>query len=260
MITLQVEVKTKADVITEEEFNQIYIYDEKVRYYKQRVKDLHYNEEDMDQLKLMTSYIAQIKKEDNDQYLLNSLKESRNLAISEENRRKVNNNISICRILYIDEPISSDEKVIKLFFNRFLNQDNDFYRYYQYAIDTDFQTFKNLFDIDLKAGEYIWLDEQDYQSKFSQRIIPTKDNIVAVQIQQKNIEVHVHIDTTKNTQVYNVSIPAVVTKADGNFDMIEYKYIVIMEKEKIKGIQYISQKPIIESSELEQTEDKEKID
>lgn len=241
-LTLLTDIVLKADIISKEQFNQLYSYDDKKNYYVKLNEETLLSENDQDKIKVKCSYIVELEQNEQEKIILLSLKENGEVLVPEENRREIINNDFIQRECYLEEPTASDLGLLRLFFQQFMNQDKDSYQYYQYAYDMGYDIYEQMM-IDLDLRDYILLDPEQYKNQFPKTIIPTKDDIVALDIVKEDIEVGVHIDTSDKIRKYIIKIPAKAKRSDYSTSELIYSYLATVEEEekkgsKIKSIQY----------------------
>ncbi|WP_058485242.1 hypothetical protein [Defluviitalea phaphyphila] len=252
-IILTAYVNVKGTVITKERFNQIYSYDSSKNYYTIKNNDII--EDEKDEIKVQCSYIVELEQINDNKIYISSIKENSELSVPEKNRRSIINNEFVKRIDYLDAPNTSDEQLIKLFFNQFMNQDKDAYNYYQYAYDMNYNTYVEMLN-DLGLKDYMLLEKADYKNQFPKTIIPTKDDILSLNISKEDINIFVHIDTSKKLRKYIVEIPAEVELSDYNMDNMMYQYLVTIKNNgeqgpKIKNIKYVFIKSIEDEEKQE---------
>ncbi|HHW66724.1 hypothetical protein [Defluviitalea raffinosedens] len=240
--TLLTDVIVKGEVISKEKFIQLYNYNAEKNYYTRKENKSILEESDQDEIKVKCAYILELVNKD-EKVSLMSLKENGEIYISEENRRNILNNDFLQRVPYLESPQVSDEALIKLFFNQFMNQDKDSYQYFQYAYDTGYNMFEQMLsDLDLK--DYVMLEKGKYKEQFPKTTIPAKDDIISISMNKEDIKVSVHPDTSRKIRKYFADFPAKVRLSDYTNSDIIYRYLVVIEDQgeqgaKIKGIQYL---------------------
>lgn len=267
--TLLTDVIVKAEVISKNKFNQLYEYNNEKNYYIKINDETILENAEKDEIKVKCAYIVELENEE-EKINLMSLKEKGEVLIPEENRRKIINNDFLKRVSYMEEPELSDEGLIKFFFSQFMNQDRDWYQYYQYAYDSSYDAFNQMMsDLDLK--DYVMLEKEKYKDQFPKTIIPAKDDITSISMNKEDLKISVHLDTSKKSRKYIVEFPAKVRLSDYTDSDIIYKYLVIIEDDKeqgakIKRIQYLYmndntslEKTDINEEETEMNENQETI-
>lgn len=258
--TYTIDVTVKADVISNNRFNELYTFNNEVNYYELRNADNTIEDEDKDEIKVQCSYVAEIQ-EKNNKILFYTLKENGEDLTSEESRRNILSNDYVKRVNYFEEALASDSLLIKDFFNIFLNQDKDAYKYYENSFDTNFDLYEQML-IDLGIDNYLLVFEDYFQSQFPKMIVPTKDDVVSVSTNKKDINVTVHSNSTKKVRYYVVDVPTNVQLSDYTNKDVFYRYYVMVENNeelvaKISQIQYIYMKDAPTASDSIEETDKE---
>ncbi|NLK20908.1 MAG: hypothetical protein GX308_02215 [Epulopiscium sp.] len=257
-LTIEVDVDVKAEVITEKKFNELFESDKKTRYFTKKNEKAAIEDSDKDEIKVRCSYVLEIHKNNIEEISLFTLKEKGEVSVPEENRRNIINNDFLKRINYLESAPLSDDLLIRDFLYTFMNQDKDAYQYYQYAFDADVDTYKAMV-YDLGIENYLLVDEKNYQSQFPNTILPTKDDIISINMSKEGIDINVHTETSKKTKVYIVDFLAAAKLSDYNASNLKYRYYITLEHDeefntKITRIQYISMNPSFDETENESEE------
>lgn len=111
-----------------------------------------------------------------------------------------------------------------------MNKDD--HLYYEYAFDANFDIFAQALT-DLAIAEYLVPDENNYRNQYPKMIIPTKDDIINLNVNIQDIKVDVHSRTSRGGRVYIVNIPAVAELSDYSKEKVEYRYYFQVEEVEI---------------------------
>lgn len=252
-IRIQADVVLGVEVLSNNKFDALYTYDPSIGYYRNTGKDIEAYGDELDAIKVSCSYTLEISQKE-EQRVLAVLKENQDIPIYEQNRRKKENNGFVTRSYYTEEVPNTDALLIRKFFQSFLRQDEDGYRYYKYAYDTSYEAVLHFFTMDLDLEHIVDVRPEQYRSQFPLELIPTKDGIVSVS-PGEDISIEVHMASSRKNGVYRVSVPVTALFYDGSQKQLEYAYTVLIqaphEKRGIASIQYIAKEEIIRTEDEE---------
>lgn len=229
--TYLIHVKVKANTIPQERFYELFSFNPETNYYDLINPNIIIEDSEKDEILLECTYVAKIQ-DKNNKIKFYYLKEEGEKAVSEEDRRTIVNNSFAKPINYIDKPLSADSLLIREFVNKFFNMNKDDHLYYEYAFDANFDIFAQALT-DLAIAEYLVPDENNYRNQYPKMIIPTKDDIINLNVNIQDIKVDVHSRTSRGGRVYIVNIPAVAELSDYSKEKVEYRYYFQVEEVEI---------------------------
>lgn len=145
----------------------------------------------------------------------------------------------ITRIPYKEEVSQEEKDLLNLFFEALMTKDKDFYKYYEKAYDTSVSAFQRMWE-DMGLGSQMDIQETYYKETFPTSIIPYKDAITLLTIQQNGIQIKPSVYSTKKQPRYVVTVLVEALLNNNQKVYYNYKYFVGIENKKIEFIQFMS--------------------
>ena len=168
---------------------------------------------------------------------IDSVKEASILEVDEQSTHVANNTKYITRIPYTDGVPPKDDLLVKTVFLKLFSQTNDFYYYYDKAINQDLDTFKAVWDQSLGLSTKVIIPQVTYKQAYS-NINPYKDNIIQIEVKEENIVVEPSLYGTKKQPRYLVHIPVKALLSNNEVQYYEYTYLTGLELGQIEFITY----------------------
>ena len=154
-------------------------------------------------------------------------------------RQSAANTSFVVRIPFDERVSQADEKSIKNLFVLLMKQSRDFYIYYEKALNSNFDIFKEMWKDPLGVEQIILLEKSSYREAFSALVNPYKDNVLKLDVDTEKIEVVPSFYSTAKQPRYIVTIPVKVLYNNNQTADYYYKYYAGMEKGKIEFISFI---------------------
>ncbi len=247
-IVYEVEVIAMANVIDLDWANKKYTWDGEKGYYIQSIfldTGVDADEEPgLDRIRVAMNYFVEIP--DGETFTVNSVREKTGLYLGMDEQANIKNNQFITRRSFLNAVIVKEEAVIHDFLDEFLKEDYNFYSYYRKAYDTDFETFRILFEDYLNLSDIVALDEENYKRQFEPSIIPLKDNMESLYFDViEDVVVMPHVSSSSKLSTYQVVINADVRLINGQVVPYEYTYLIILDKElRISSMRLMTQQEL----------------
>lgn len=244
----EVEVIAMANVIDLDWASKKYSWDDEKGYYVQSIfldTGVDADEEPgLDRIRVSMNYFVEIP--DGETFTVNSVREKTGLYLGMDEQANIKNNQFITRRSFLNAVIVKEEAVIQNFLDEFLKEDYNFYSYYRKAYDTDFDTFRIIFEDYLRLGDVVVLDEKNYKGQFEPSIIPLKDNMESLYFDViEDVIVIPHVSSSSKLSTYQVVINAQVRLINGQVVPYEYTYLIILDKElKISSMRLMTQQEL----------------
>lgn len=239
----EVMVTAKAKVLDQEIANRIYTWDTNKGYYTKKVQTENSQfdiDSTSDEIRIKLNYWVEIS--DDEILEINSVKEKSNISLGLDERLNAKNNYFIGRIPYQEEVIQKHQDKIYKFVDLFMKQEYNFYKHYEKAYNTSYDSFKTVIANDLGLKNAVTLKEKNYKDSFDPIIIPLKDNMNLLEFDVKeDVTVIPHVSSSKKYPTYEVKIKADVSLVDGKNISYEYTYLFTFEDGMISKIRFITQ-------------------
>lgn len=258
-IVYEVRVIAMANVIDLNWARLKYKWDEEKGYYVEdnivETDTYEGDEPGSDRIRVAMDYFVEVP--DGDSFTVSSVREKTGLHLSMDEHGHMKNNNFITRLSFLNATIAKEEEVIHKFVDTFFKEDYNFYNYYRKAHDTDYDTFRLIFENDLGLADVVELQE-DYKLQFEPSIIPLKDNMEGLSFDvMEDVVTIPHVSSSANLSTYQVTINADVLLINGQEVPYEYTYLFILDKERmITSVRLLTQQERDEDS-IKETEDNE---
>jgi hypothetical protein len=192
-------------------------------------------EDHEDEIRLIQKYWVEVAPDDS--LMIEGVKEASVLEVEEQSTHVANNTKYITRIPYTDGVPPKDDLLVKTVFLKLFSQTQDFYYYYEKALNQDLETFKAVWDKSLALSTKVIIPQVTYKQAYS-NINPYKDNIVKLEVKEENIVVKPSLYSTQKQPRYLVYIPVKALLSNNEVMYYEYKYLTGLELGSVEFITY----------------------
>lgn len=274
----EVSVTTLNKVETTAEANKKYTWDDQKGYYAQTETPnlgepafastimldanleksiLYAQSEENDEIRLKHKYWVEVTPDKT--LKVESIKEVTTINLDGNIRQKAKNTSHIERLPYYKLSSDKDQKVVRQAMESLLFQTNDFFKYYDMALDTSYQTFLDMWEKDLSLKGIVNVDAASYKNAFSKYINPYKDNIQKLVAYTEQMTLTSSVFSTKLQPRYSVKIPVTATLVSNQPAYFVYTYQIGIENEQIEFIEFDNLLEISEDEFKALTEIKEEV-
>lgn len=214
-----------------------------------------------DAIKLVQQYWVEVKP--GDTLAIESVKEASPIEVSQDTRQLASNTKHVTRVPYWKEVTVAQQNTIQKVIGQMINQQKDFYTYYEKAFNTNYDAYKLVWTKDLQLKNEVFLSPDSYKEAFNLTLNPYKDAVQSLQADRTQASIIPSVYATKKQPRFIVSIPVKAVLANNQVANYIYKYYIGMEQNKVEFIQFVNTENTTEASytgeETQQTQSKEPV-
>ena len=244
----EIEVETRNACYPLEVFYQNYLWDKQIGYWRKRTEE---EKEEVDKEIQASSYVYS-KKQDRiklKQLFWITVKKQEMLQVTKieyvqgwedegVNQNHFLETQHIERIPYQNQIMPKDKARISKVMNAILKMNKDDRIYYEKCYETSLEAFKNVWKDRLLEKEVML--EASYKMAFPKTIVPYRDEINQLEINEEEMEYEPSVYSTQNQPRFIVTIPVKALLNNEQIVYYRYRYFVCLENNQIEAIQLLN--------------------